>query len=247
MRQRLYSCGLTVYGLILFSASMAYMLFARSTDDIVLYGSIFTAFFYALALVDTAPELRATFRDHPARPAGQTARALFASLATLSISLVVSMGWALTAYGLLSAILDAIWKVASWAKQFHLHQKPSMPMILAATAVAFLAAVALLEFRNRFRSTYGVTEMLLGLYVAVNKFSNIGQIENAASRDLLIGVLTASVYLMVRGIDDIKLGFHEDPLFLYLFAKHPLPDSENDSASEKIPPNDDPASSPPAR
>lgn len=66
-------------------------------------------------------------------------------------------------------------------------------------------------FRLRFRSLYGLSEAITGLIIGWLKLS--GQTSNALpSMDLYFVLLTASVYLVVRGIDNIHQGLTKEPL-----------------------------------
>jgi hypothetical protein len=60
----------------------------------------------------------------------------------------------------------------------------------------------LFGFREKFRAFYGLGEATAGLWVARQKI-------RATSDDIVITLLTASVYLIVRGLDNINVGLND--------------------------------------
>jgi hypothetical protein len=76
---------------------------------------------------------------------------------------------------------------------------------LGATAVA---GAALFFIRLRFRIIYGLSEVAVGLYLGWDKAKALTGPLGAASRDeaFLMAMLTASIYLIVRGMDNIHVG-----------------------------------------
>ena len=80
--------------------------------------------------------------------------------------------------------------------------------VTMAAAVTLVAGIGLYLFRQKFRSTYGVTETCVGLVVAGQR----GASGVVAANDLgfYFALLTAGVYLVVRGIDNIYQGWTSD-------------------------------------
>jgi hypothetical protein len=66
--------------------------------------------------------------------------------------------------------------------------------------------------RFRFRSLYGLTEVLIGVVVAVSRVSTISDAGSAIRADFLLALLTAGVYLVVRGFDNVHQGVTRPPL-----------------------------------
>jgi hypothetical protein len=69
-------------------------------------------------------------------------------------------------------------------------------------------------FRLRHRSAYGITEALVGLYIAAQKVQQLSQAAGQTKPpgvDLAFALLTASVYLVVRGLDNVHQGMYRDP------------------------------------
>lgn len=85
-----------------------------------------------------------------------------------------------------------------------------------ANQIAFLALIFgffLWLFRFHCRSTYGLSEALMGGYFAWHTVgANIWKSES----DMYLAVLTAGVYLIVRGLDNIEQGLEKDKLVTYL-------------------------------
>lgn len=95
--------------------------------------------------------------------------------------------------------------------------------IVFVLVLTIILGFSLFFFRLYARSIYGVTELLVGLGVAVQKISSQESVEITKSSFYLV-ILTASVYLFVRGLDNIHQGLTKEPLdpyakkiYLFLF------------------------------
>jgi hypothetical protein len=93
--------------------------------------------------------------------------------------------------------------------------------ILITTVVAFI----LFYFRLKLRSIYGLTEAAIGLIVAVNRVVDSRTI--GFNSNFYLIMLTASIYLIVRGFDDIHQGLTKSPVDplgrnLYLIIRETL-------------------------
>lgn len=77
-----------------------------------------------------------------------------------------------------------------------------------ALAVAITAVVALgfFIFRLRFRVMYGASEALAGLSIAWYQASNHASTGLPSSSEFYIAILTAGIYLVVRGLDNMHQG-----------------------------------------
>jgi hypothetical protein len=95
---------------------------------------------------------------------------------------------------------------------------------------------ALFWFRFRFRSTYGLTEAIAGVSIAGYKAAEIGNslqmlvlIPGRDSLDLVMVLLTAGVYLVVRGLDNVYVGLTDpkrpDPIFAAMLGRRGAPHS----------------------
>ncbi len=78
--------------------------------------------------------------------------------------------------------------------------------LLITLALGFL----LFYFRLRLRGVYGITEVLIGLAIAANRVA-IENTREVPKSEFYLAILTASVYLVVRGIDNIHQGLTKDP------------------------------------
>ncbi|OIR02516.1 hypothetical protein GALL_154670 [mine drainage metagenome] len=76
--------------------------------------------------------------------------------------------------------------------------------------ISILIAYALFIFRLRKRLEYGLSELVVGFYVALHNITAIKGVGNLDSSQLLV-ILTAGIYLMVRGLDNIYLGVKKKP------------------------------------
>ncbi len=72
------------------------------------------------------------------------------------------------------------------------------------------AGTVLFFFRLRFRCVYGLSEAVVGILIAQHKIADYSTTQ--ASSDFYIAFLTASIYLVVRGFDNVHQGFTKDPI-----------------------------------
>ncbi len=88
--------------------------------------------------------------------------------------------------------------------------------------IALTAGSVLFLLRHFFRSLYGLTEVIVGVFVATLKIAEkapvtsdpAGEISTVLSilnTDAYVAVLTAGVYLVVRGLDNMHQGIAKDP------------------------------------
>ena len=92
---------------------------------------------------------------------------------------------------------------------------------------------ALFYFRLRLRSVYGFTEIVIGLVIAGQKMAEYLSLNTwpKVDSDLFLTLLTAGVYLVVRGMDNVHQGATKDPrdavasLVLQKFAELAKPTS----------------------
>lgn len=72
------------------------------------------------------------------------------------------------------------------------------------------SGILLFYFRLRCRSIYGIHEALVGLMIAAHR--SISEISTADKTGFYLALLTACVYLVVRGLDNIHQGLIKDPI-----------------------------------
>jgi hypothetical protein len=79
----------------------------------------------------------------------------------------------------------------------------------------FTTIGTLFYFRLRVRSVYGLTEVVVGIGMACSKLCPFGLQESVANsignRSFLVPMLTASIYLIVRGLDNVHQGLVQKP------------------------------------
>jgi hypothetical protein len=85
---------------------------------------------------------------------------------------------------------------------------------ISASLLVLIAGSLLFYFRLRFRSIYGVTEAFVGIAVAMQQTISTPTGSHALTLEQFLPLLTASVYLVVRGFDNVHQGLTKDPLDL---------------------------------
>jgi hypothetical protein len=87
--------------------------------------------------------------------------------------------------------------------------------IILTLIITLILGLTLFYFRLRARSIYGITEAAVGLTVAANKIS-LEDSHTVISSNFYLAMLTASVYLVVRGLDNIHQGLTKEPIDPYI-------------------------------
>lgn len=143
-----------------------------------------------------------TFNWGPKIPTKKDAfEALFTQFAVLLVSEVI--------YAIYVCLRD----ILAWA------ESPNAPQALTVIVTVGLTGVlglALFYFRLRLRAVYGFTEALVGLAAAgrqVMVIAGTPTITGTPAKDptFYLAVLTAGVYLVVRGLDNIHQGISKEP------------------------------------
>lgn len=88
---------------------------------------------------------------------------------------------------------------------FYKHTNDNLT-IVAPAVLALAVGMALYKFRSKQRVLYGISEVLVGIAVTVSRVQTSFSTEHQNNVDLYIAVLTAGVYLIVRGLDNIEVG-----------------------------------------
>ena len=106
--------------------------------------------------------------------------------------------------------------------------------------VICLLLIGLLFFmiRLRLRCVYGFTEALVGVIVATQRISPIKQGSVLLDSNLLLAILTAGLYLIVRGYDNIHQGISKppfDPVASYIMAQFRSKEKIIDEISKENP------------
>jgi hypothetical protein len=82
---------------------------------------------------------------------------------------------------------------------------------LVGTVILVAVGTGLFWFRLMWRSTYGATEALVGVLVGIQRLMSAPD-NWATDRETFVVLLTASVYLIVRGLDNVHHGLTKEPL-----------------------------------
>lgn len=93
------------------------------------------------------------------------------------------------------------------------HQPYAGPFLVS--AAVFLLGMGLFGLRLRYRATYGFSEILAGISIASYKYieaSTGSQTAVPTDPNLIIALLTAGVYLVVRGLDNMHHGLTVEPV-----------------------------------
>lgn len=72
--------------------------------------------------------------------------------------------------------------------------------------ITLLLGVSLFGFRKGARGLYGLTEVVAGVSIAAYRISTENTDLLNASPEIYIALLTAGVYLVVRGLDNMEQG-----------------------------------------
>ena len=156
----------------------------------------------------------------------------------LGVSELLAVPFALVGLLLVGAFYYAI--AASLSDLYKWLQSPSLSRggaIALAIGATLILGAGLFLFRLKLRAIYGVTEATVGLAVAAHRVS----IESsAAAQDpaFYLALLTAGVYLVVRGLDNVHQGFTKDPkdpvaILLVDWAKKNATTTGSDDSSDK--------------
>lgn len=88
---------------------------------------------------------------------------------------------------------------------------PGLPAIIVGIVAVASSGFALFFFRLIFRVLYGVSEVAVGVGLAAHKINSEFTGVSDLRFDLFLFLLTAAVYLIVRGLDNIHQGFTKEP------------------------------------
>ncbi len=100
--------------------------------------------------------------------------------------------------------------IKDFALKLQSSELPNYLVISITIVITLSLGFILFYFRLRRRSIYGVTEALVGVLIAVEKISS-ENFHEFSSSNFFLAFLTASVYLVVRGFDNIHQGFTKEP------------------------------------
>ena len=165
--------------------STGYAIATRTPEDFLLFGGVLSALYLAFLtklVFDTA--------SPSGRPLPRSSFRHFCRLMAIAASLAV------LTYGVGVGVKD----LYRWTY--------TAEYALFIMVAAMLCGSILFEFRKSLRLLYGFTEVLVGLVVAATR-----QTQDTSLTELgpFLAFLTAGVYLVVRGLDNIHHALKSDP------------------------------------
>lgn len=159
----------------------------RTREDFLLYGSLAGAFFLVAYTVMLASDLERPLLRHWRK-----------CIYVLPITLPAVLTGVLF-YSLSVVIKDAALYVVDAASTRN-------GSIVLATGLVVTIAAVLFYVRLRYRVLYGLSEVAAGITVAVSRLATQeGQVPRDA--DFYLAMLTAGVYLIIRGMDNVNTGW----------------------------------------
>jgi hypothetical protein len=126
---------------------------------------------------------------------------------SVAVGLISSLIIQVSALACIS-IISSLFDLFRWIGNLN---NPSSRAALAGFAVLSLGSL-LFYFRLRWRSLYGATEALVGVSVAVHRVIDVKEDQSTPSIELFLALLTASIYLVVRGFDNVHQGLTKEPM-----------------------------------
>jgi hypothetical protein len=194
---------LTVAAIVLTPWAYVHAILNRTLDDFIRYSSYIAV---PLAVVTVVVLVTLWWRDRFRRLSAE-------EWSILPFTLFVVLLAGVTYYVLAVGLKDAyLWFRAPWESR-------NLALVVGIVSTALLGG-GLFYFRFRVRSLYGVTEALVGLAVAGHRIA--ADYATALSQSsFYLAVLTAGVYLVVRGLDNVQQGFvQRDPAAVFLLRWH---------------------------
>lgn len=176
--------------------SIAYAIYTRTLEDFLSYGGLIAAFLF-WAVVSWLPlvRFRMTFKEGiRLRPLSTKTVAIFICGAALLSVLMGSLYYSLAIF-----LIDAWGTFKNWDAL--IAQRP----FAIATGTLVVLTIGLLFFwlRLRARFLYGASEALAGVAFAVSRIANERVISFPSDDSFYFAILTAGVYLIVRGLDNM--------------------------------------------
>jgi hypothetical protein len=178
-----------------------YLVWSRAWSDILLYT---LACSFPLALRLAAREVSIYFeKEDKQLRVGELAKVLIPTLFFVVFWTVPLLPVVATLYGAIAFCID----VTGWIVSRLVDREVSVGVGVVATGVV---GGALFYFRLRYRSLYGCSEVIVGLLVAGQRLND--EVASKLNAPVLMALLTAGAYLVVRGLDNVHQGVKSDPI-----------------------------------
>ena len=119
----------------------------------------------------------------------------------LGLTAVLAFTMTLSGYALATA--DTARAVYAWLSNPAINRGDASAVV---AVLVCLLGVTLFWFRLHMRACYGAVEVLVGIYVALSQVQATAPGVAITERSVLLALLTAGVYLVVRGLDNVHQG-----------------------------------------
>ena len=139
------------------------------------------------------------------RLAKPTAKRYYDLIASFVIGALASAQLGVMAYVLLIPFAD----IFLWAFSSVTFKTTSA---IAISILTLVSGCLLFFYRHRCRCVYGVAEVMAGLFIAGYKFFETEATKALTDPNFYLVMLTAGVYLVVRGLDNVHQGIDRDPI-----------------------------------
>ena len=191
---------------------LAYAIYSRSFEDFILFGGRVVVFFSSLiALWALLLPIRLAFEAgaKPRRPPIK----LLAVVVVGGVVLSIPVGILYYSFGVV--LSDAWTNLREWDSL--IEQRPFA--LGTGTLLVLTIALVLFWIRLRVRFIYGASEALVGMAVAMHRLDSEQTLVTSFDMSFYFVILTASVYLIVRGFDNMHQGWRDqiDPVAKLLF------------------------------
>jgi hypothetical protein len=181
--------------IFIFVVSMVYGPMNRTLGDYIRYSLLIGGVFSAFAVLGVFYEWLKSEKKMPTRKDIYTAFT-FPVVLFIVAAVYYSIGVTVLDFGL--------WAFKFWSFQ--------VGVILATVFFTLFIGGGLFWFRLRYRCMYGLSETLVGVAVAGLRISQPGSLGTFQDPNFYLAMLTAGVYLVVRGLDNMHQGLTKDPI-----------------------------------
>lgn len=170
--------------------AVVHVLQTRERVDFLLYGGGCTAVFLIIFL-------KMKF-DHVTSRGSDVLDSVLDYFAAVFFSIFGGM----IAYGIGASVKDLfLWTVSP---------EPTFWQALVSVVLVVGFAVILFRLRGRYRATDGLTEALVGVVAAIQRSVTPTTVK-LSGEALILAYLTASIYLIIRGLENMEKGVKEEP------------------------------------
>lgn len=127
--------------------------------------------------------------------------------------------------GFWSLIIVAFTSLFKRAYELFILLPKSITLTSIMSVILIITAILLYLIRLKFRSMYGASEILVGMLLLIHKI-NVGIHDSNGDTiydyKFYLVLLSAGIYLVVRGLDNFYSGKSTDPLYRYISKKSKL-------------------------